>query len=85
MQNLEILDHFHLEMSLWYLKEMDSKIFKNLFIKTENNLVMILCVIYLSLPFLEYHRRNENLFIFPPTWVITMLLQMENITPIILF
>ena len=57
---MEILNHFHLEMSLWYLKEMDPKLKKNnkkakkgLFIKTENNLVMILCVIYLPLPFLE--------------------------------
>ena len=51
---------------------------KKLFIKTENILVMILRVIYLRLPFLEWHRRDENLFIFPPIWVITMFLQTEN-------
>ena len=57
---------------------------KKTFIKAENNVVMILCVIYLRLPFLEQHGRNENLFIFPPTCMITMFLQMENMTLIIL-
>ena len=46
---------------------------------------MVPFVIYLHLPFLEQHGRNENLFIFPLTWMITMFLQMENITLIILF
>ena len=46
----------------------------NLFIKTENNLVMILCVIYLRLPF-SSSMEEMKIYLF--------FIQLENITLII--